>query len=126
MGVGVGVWVGERPHLLPEVDVENLSGEVEVDVGVVGVVPRVGDGQVEGHVLHPSQGQVRLAEQPDGSRKKTQINKQRQDVTGALSFEATGNQTLLYYCWPRRETNKLSPLKLAYFRSTNGPASFSR
>lgn len=53
-------------HLLPEVDVENFSGEVEVDVGVVGVVPCVGDRQVQGHVLHPSKGQVRFTEQPDG------------------------------------------------------------
>lgn len=32
--------------LLPEVDVENFAGEVEVDVGVVGVVSSVGDGHV--------------------------------------------------------------------------------
>lgn len=45
-------------NLLPEVDVENLSGEVEVDVSVVGVIPRVGDGQVERDVLHSPQGQM--------------------------------------------------------------------
>lgn len=56
-------------HLLPEVDVENVSGEVEVDVGVVGVVSCVGDRQVQGHVLHPSEGQVRFTVQPDGYRK---------------------------------------------------------
>lgn len=56
-------------HLLPEVDVENFSGEVEVDVGVVGVVPCVGDCQIQGHVLHPSEGQVRFTEQPDEYRK---------------------------------------------------------
>lgn len=45
------------------------------------------------------------------------INKQLQDVIGALSFEATGYQTVLYYSQLQREINKIWPLKLAYFCS---------
>ncbi len=54
-------------NLLPEVDVENFSGKVKVNVGVVGVVPSVGDGQVQRDVLHSSEGQMWFAVQPDGN-----------------------------------------------------------
>lgn len=55
--------------LLPEVDVGNFSGEVEVDVGVIGVIPSVGDGQVQRDVLHSSKSQMGFAVQPDGNMK---------------------------------------------------------
>ena len=56
--------------LLPIVDVENFPGEVEVDIGVVGVVSCVGDGDVQRHVLHSSQGQMGFAMQSGRSIKK--------------------------------------------------------
>lgn len=56
-------------HLLPEVDVENFSGEVEVDVGVVGIISSVGDCEVQRHVLHSSQSQVGFVMEPDGKMK---------------------------------------------------------
>lgn len=55
--------------LLPEVDVENLPGKVEVDVGVVGVVSGVGDGDVQGDVSHCSQCQMRFDVHPVWCRK---------------------------------------------------------
>lgn len=49
----------ESPDLLPEVDVENFSGEVEVDVGVVGIIPSVGDSHIQGNVTHSTKSQMR-------------------------------------------------------------------
>lgn len=51
-------------YLLPHLDEVKLSGEVEEDVGVVCIVAGIEYGQVDGDVLHPSQGQIRLPVYP--------------------------------------------------------------
>lgn len=37
---------GSPPYLLPHVDEEEFPGNVEGYVGVIGIVPKVGDGDV--------------------------------------------------------------------------------
>lgn len=45
-------------YLLPHVDEEELPGDIEGHVGIVGVVSKVGDGDVQRDVLHRPQSQV--------------------------------------------------------------------
>lgn len=51
MGVGI-------PYLLPHVDEEELSRKIEGHVGIISIVPKVGDGDVQGDILHGSQSQI--------------------------------------------------------------------
>lgn len=47
-GVGDSKWLlsWELSYLLPHVDKEEFSGNVEGHVGIIGIVPKVGDGDV--------------------------------------------------------------------------------
>lgn len=46
------------PYLLPHVDEEELPGNIEGHVGIIGVVAEVGDGDVYGDILHSPQSQI--------------------------------------------------------------------
>lgn len=41
-----GLLSGELSYLLPHVDEEEFPGNVEGHVGIIGIVPKVGDGDV--------------------------------------------------------------------------------
>lgn len=63
---------------MPEVDVENFSGEVEVDVGVVGIISGIWDCDIQRDILHSSEGQMGFAMQSSGDirdeiRKKWEV-----------------------------------------------------
>lgn len=49
---------GYPPYLLPHVDEEELPGNIEGHVGIIGIVAEVGDGDVYGDILHSPQSQI--------------------------------------------------------------------
>lgn len=53
-----GPLLGCPPYLLPHVDEEELPGNIEGHVGVIGIVAEVGDGDVYGDILHSPQSQI--------------------------------------------------------------------
>lgn len=55
-----GKWLSlsQLAYLLPHVDEEELPGNVEGHIGIIGVVPKVGNGDVQRNILHGPQSQV--------------------------------------------------------------------
>lgn len=49
---------GRPSYLLPHVDEEELPGNIEGHVGIIGIVAEVGDGDVYGDILHSPQSQI--------------------------------------------------------------------
>lgn len=52
-------------HPLQEVYVVNLSGEIQVDVGVIRIISSIDNGYVERDVFHSSEGKMRPDVMPE-------------------------------------------------------------